>query len=153
MIGDGFFATAAPIELRGPQIPFRHRSGRTLDMATPRSGGNEIALTQQVGYRSLDASPTARHAQIPYGLELTPLHNSPKRYSRRWHRGRSAPAQSRLFQPSTHARLGVGMRDHATFRNGHFASGNAFQNCHSLLHPLIALYIHEIGARQPMLSN
>lgn len=45
------------------------------------------------------------------------------------------------------------MRKHATFRDGHFAAGDAFQHAHALLQQLVAFHVDQVGARQTMLSD
>lgn len=45
------------------------------------------------------------------------------------------------------------MNDHASFRNGHFASGDTFEDGRPLLHTLIASHVEEVGTGDAMLRD
>ncbi len=63
------------------------------------------------------------------------------------------PAPTKLFQPSGETLLSLSVSDYTPLSYCLLSPGNTFQECHALLHELIALNVHKVCAWQTMLGN
>ena len=113
----------------------------------------DLAANAFSGNRSRVVPQAARHAETPAEQDAVPPAGHRARCNRQWRRGHGAPVRSRLFQPSRHAFLGLGVGDGAAVLDGTFTAGDAFQNAEAAVERVECIHSHEIRRRLAVLRD